>query len=516
MLESIGLTFGPAPPGSLPGDYNLGLVALSVVVAAMASYTALDMASRVTQSRGRDARLWLVGGAFAMGAGIWSMHFVGMLAFSLPIRMAYDFPITMASMVIAIVISGFALSLVSRKTLATSTLLLGGLFMGIGICAMHYSGMAAMRMDPPIRYDPWLFFASVLIAVGASIVALWLAFTLRTRMTSRAQVAKILAAVVMGLAISGMHYTGMAAANFETGSVCRAVGPAVLADTTLGFTIGAVILVILTVTLVASMFDARRARQLAEMLGLLEQANKDLEVQKRELERSNKELEQFAYVASHDLQAPLRVVTNFVQLLQQKYQGTLDADTDAYIGHIVDATRSMRQLIQALLELGRIGKKTLEFRKVTLQQLLDEARGRLQAIIQEREAVIASDSSLPELVVDPVLTVQLLQNLLSNAIKFQPRQRPEVQINARRGKGEWVVSVADHGIGIDPKHFERIFQIFQRLHTTEQFEGSGVGLAICEKIVHLHGGRIWVESETGKGSTFYFSIPDSPPIARAA
>jgi PAS domain S-box-containing protein len=637
MLEWTGLSFGAAPAASLPASYHAGLVLLSVLVAMAASYTALDMASRVSQSQGRAARLWLLGGAFAMGAGIWSMHFVGMLAFSLPIRMAYDFGITLASLLVAIVISGFALRVVSRPTLPARTLLIAGLFMGLGICAMHYTGMAAMRMAPPIRYDPWLFAASVLIAVGASIVALWLAFTLRARMMARALQAKALAAMVMGLAISGMHYTGMAAANFEAGSVCRALGPAVLADATLGFAIGIVALALLLVTLMASLFDARLTDHMARMLQQVAQANQELKANieltrsvidtafdayiamdsegcvldwnrqaeltfgyareqalgrplaeliippshraahwqglKRyletgegpvinqrievnaqhrdghefpveltiwvtqtggalrfnaflhdiaerqrmadELQRSNRELEQFAYVASHDLQAPLRAVAGFVQLLQEKYRGRLDADADEYIGHIVSATHSMRQLIQALLELGRIGKKDLDFRRVALQQVLDEARQRLQAVIEERAAVIHSEQPLPELVVDPVLAVQLLQNLLSNAIKFQPGERPAVEIKARRGEGEWVVAVRDHGIGIDPKHFERIFRIFQRLHTADEYEGSGVGLAICEKIVQLHGGRIWVESEAGKGSTFYFSIPDRQ-LAQAA
>ena len=163
----------------MTATYNYWLVFVSVLVAILASYTALDLATRITASHGRAARVWLVGGAFSMGVGIWSMHFVGMLAFHLPIPMGYDVPVTLLSLLIAIVVSGFALFIVSRDTLSARNLIVGGILMGLGICAMHYTGMAAMETYPPITYDPMLFSASVAIAIAASFAALWIAFTLR-------------------------------------------------------------------------------------------------------------------------------------------------------------------------------------------------------------------------------------------------------------------------------------------------------------------------------------------------
>jgi diguanylate cyclase len=247
----------------LRGAYDLQLVLLSVIVAMAASYAALDLARRVTASEGWPARAWLVGGAFAMGAGIWSMHFIGMLAFKLPIRMAYDPLLTIMSMVIAVVTSGFALAIVSRLAIISRTeidvpvLIAGGVIMGAGICGMHYTGMAAMRMDPPIEYSPGLFIASMAIAVTASVVAVWLSFTLRTE--ASALLSRIAGAVVMGLAISGMHYTAMAAANFEAGAVC-AVSRAFDVDSVLlAYGIATAILAILALTILLPLMTSRSA-----------------------------------------------------------------------------------------------------------------------------------------------------------------------------------------------------------------------------------------------------------------
>ncbi|WP_157572410.1 bifunctional diguanylate cyclase/phosphodiesterase [Nevskia soli] len=246
--------------------YNLDLVAMSVIVAMMASYVALDLAGRVTHTEGRAARYWLVGGAVAMGAGIWSMHFIGMLAVKMPIQLGYDPLLTAASLLIAVVTSGFALAVVSRKTLNRVTILVGGVVMGAGICGMHYTGMAAMRMVPAIRYEPLLFGASVLVAVCAAMAALWLAFTLRSAVTSRSVMFKLLAAVVMGIAISGMHYTGMEAARFAPDSVCTAAVRLATDNSYLGQSIGVMMLLILSLTLLASLFDARLGARTTRML----------------------------------------------------------------------------------------------------------------------------------------------------------------------------------------------------------------------------------------------------------
>lgn len=237
----------------MEGSYDAGLVLASIVVASVASYAALDFAARVACG---GSRAWLLGGAAAMGFGIWSMHFVGMLAFSLPIRLAYDPLITLGSLLIAVVTSGIALAVVAQLAVLDERhvdlpiLIAGGVIMGAGICGMHYTGMAAMRMLPPIQYTPGLFAASMVIAVSASLVALWLAFMLRAERW-RVHWSRHAAALVMGGAITGMHYTAMAAARFEPGAICGARGLFTLSNAALGYGLTAGSLLLLLAAILA-------------------------------------------------------------------------------------------------------------------------------------------------------------------------------------------------------------------------------------------------------------------------
>jgi diguanylate cyclase len=239
------------------GSYNSWLVLLSIAVASFASYVALDLASHVAAARGtRSSRAWLWGGALSMGTGIWSMHFIGMLAFQLPIPMSYDIPITSLSLVIAVVVSGFALSTISHGTMSLRRLLGAGSLMGIGIASMHYSGMAAMQMEPPVRYGAPLFAASIAIAIAASLVALWIAFQLRTETIRSAVWKRSGSALIMGVGITGMHYTGMAAAIFAPDAVCT-VSPQDINNVWLAGAIGGFTVMLLATTLLVSLFDAR-------------------------------------------------------------------------------------------------------------------------------------------------------------------------------------------------------------------------------------------------------------------
>ncbi|BAP79352.1 MAG: putative bifunctional diguanylate cyclase/phosphodiesterase [Pseudomonadales bacterium] len=257
----------------LVGSYNHILVFFSFVVAVLASYTALDMAGRVATAEGRAARLWLVGGAFSMGLGIWSMHFIGMLAFSLPIPLGYDPLITAGSLIIAIGASALALWLVCQQEMPWSRLVHGALLIGVGIAVMHYSGMAALRMQPGIDYHMGWLVASVLIAVLASGAALWLAFRLRANL-HRMRLWRGLAALVMGLAIAGMHYTGMAAASFPEGSFCGASNGV---DTDwLALLVIVLTLAVLAITLIVSILDARLQSRTSVLASSLEKANSEL------------------------------------------------------------------------------------------------------------------------------------------------------------------------------------------------------------------------------------------------
>jgi len=258
----------------LSASYDSLLVVVSLLVAVLASYTALDMTERINATQEYAGRSWLFGGAVAMGIGIWSMHFVGMLAFRLPIDLGYDPWITFLSLLIAIGVSGFALWIVSRPELPLRRLLNSALVMGVGIASMHYAGMAAMLMTPGIHYDPLLFVASIAIAVGASGAALWIAFRLR-RNTPYVKLARAGAAVVMGVAIVGMHYTGMAAANFPEGSLCLAVRDGV-SPGWLAILIIVVTLAVLTIALLTSLLDARLESRTAKLARSLAEANEEL------------------------------------------------------------------------------------------------------------------------------------------------------------------------------------------------------------------------------------------------
>jgi light-regulated signal transduction histidine kinase (bacteriophytochrome) len=235
-------------------------------------------------------------------------------------------------------------------------------------------------------------------------------------------------------------------------------------------------------------------------------AEEKLRLTLRDLARSNKDLEQFAYVASHDLQEPLRMVSSYTQLLARRYQGQLDATADKYIHYAVDGAGRMQSLIEDLLAYSRVGTRAQGFAPADCTAVLGQALANLKAAIEQSGAVVTHDA-LPVVVHDQSLLVQLFQNLIGNAIKFHVAAPPRVHVSAEQKGGEWVVAVRDNGIGIDPQYAERIFTIFRRLHTNEEYAGTGIGLAICKKIVERRGGRIWVESQPGTGSTFYFTVP---------
>lgn len=239
---------------------------------------------------------------------------------------------------------------------------------------------------------------------------------------------------------------------------------------------------------------------------------RDLEgvVQQRtkELQRSNDDLRQFAYVASHDLQEPLRMVVSYLQLIDERYVSKIDDEAREFIGYAVDGAKRMKSLIEALLAYSRVETKARNFTTVDTQKVVSEVRKLLTVAIEEKSATLTVDP-LPHIQADETMMIQLFQNLISNAIKYQKDNKPDVHIGATRAGNEWTFSVRDNGIGVETKDLERIFIVFQRLHTKQEYAGTGIGLAVCKKVVELHGGRIWAESTLGVGTTFYFTIPIS-------
>ncbi len=256
----------------------------------------------------------------------------------------------------------------------------------------------------------------------------------------------------------------------------------------------------------------RREEELRRQAELLSQARQQLEQQAAELARSNAELEQFAYVAAHDLQEPLRMVTGYCRLLERRYQGKLDAKAERFIAHAVEGAERMQRMIEGLLEYSRVGTRggplTPTDSGAILQQACADLRGRIQAA-----GARVSWDPLPVVMADATQLLRLLENLIGNALKFRGAEPPRVHVSAHAREGEWLFAVRDNGIGIPPAERERIFALFQRLHPRSEYPGEGLGLAIARRIVERHGGRIWVESEPGRGATFYFTLP---PAAQAA
>jgi signal transduction histidine kinase len=254
--------------------------------------------------------------------------------------------------------------------------------------------------------------------------------------------------------------------------------------------------------------SVRRALKEKRLRQERKDAERDLAQKVEELARSNAELEQLAYVASHDLQEPLRMVSSYTQLLAKRYQGRLDSDADKFIAYAVDGANRMQRLIQDLLTYSRVGKPQAEVVECSSEVALKNALTNLSQVISEGGAVITHDL-LPPVLMSEVQLTQLFQNLVANAVKYHGPETPRIHIFSSSRNRELTFSVRDNGIGIAAQHFERIFVMFQRLHGRDEFSGTGIGLAISKKIIERHGGRISVESEPGKGSTFSFSLPES-------
>ncbi|EYF01818.1 ATP-binding protein [Chondromyces apiculatus] len=255
-------------------------------------------------------------------------------------------------------------------------------------------------------------------------------------------------------------------------------------------------------------------QQLQREIFIRKLAEEELARKATALSRSNAELEQFARAASHDLQEPLRTVMSYAQLIARRYQGRLDPDADDFLRFITDGTSRMQALIKGLLEVSRLGSAPAAENAIDCNDLLGQALANLQAALAESGATITHDP-LPTVAADPRQLLQLLQNLIGNALKYRGETPPRVHVSASRHEdGSWLFSVRDNGIGFDPRYADRIFALFQRLHTQEEYPGTGIGLALCKKIVERHGGQMRADSVPGEGSTFYFTLPalpDGPP-----
>ncbi|QOY92388.1 response regulator [Massilia sp. UMI-21] len=502
----------------LIGHYEPSLVLLSILAAIFASYTALSLAMRVRQAQGLARRAWMAGGAFAMGSGIWAMHFIGMLAFRLPLPLAYDPVITFVSWLLPVLVSGLALWQLRHRLPSGRHLAWGALLMGLGINAMHYTGMAGMRMDPPVTYDPWLFLLSVAIAIGASAGALWIGFKLSQRV-GHPRLLQLGAATVMGAAIAGMHYTGMAAARIEAGSVCRAAGNGVNQDH-LAILVAVAAFAVLGIALLAAVFDARLAARNRSLAASLETAAERQELYLREqkarveAEHLSQLKDEFLATLSHELRTPLNAMLGWSQLL---LQGARDeAMLHRGLETIERNARAQSQLIEDMLDMSRLiaGKIRVEPKVVPPAEFVNAAleTARPAAIGRQIRLVAEVDYDAGPVLGDPGRMQQVMTNLVSNAIKFtEPGGR--VAVSVRREGMAVAIDVADSGIGIEPEFLPYVFDRFRQADSSSarRHGGLGLGLAIARQLVELQGGTITVASGgVGRGATFTVHLPIRP------
>jgi NO-binding membrane sensor protein with MHYT domain/nitrogen-specific signal transduction histidine kinase len=504
------------------GAHDPLLVGLSILIAVLASYTALTLAGRLKTAERGGRTFWLCAAAVALGGGIWSMHFVAMLAFSLDMPIDYHSGLTVASLVAAIIVAGTALYTVHRWHAKRSNILVAGAFAGLGVATMHYVGMAAMRMAATITYDPALFAASIVIAVVAATAALWLAFNLEAAWH------KVAAAFVMGAAIAGMHYTGMAATIFTPLADAPPMTAAAISPYGLASAVAAASIAIFGLGIAAALVDRRFTNQLQRELIErrkieieLREANRNLQGAMEKLATTERlaTIGQIAATVGHELRNPLASIRSSMELLRKQTSGK-ELGVERAIDRIDRNTDRCANIISDLLNFARKKELVCETTPIAswLTETLDE-HPLPAGIVLEREL-----RGTDEIPVDRQKLRQVVVNLVDNATQamtgpdWQPPadQRSRIVVRTQSVGAGVQLSVADNGPGIAPDVLPRIFE---PLFTTKSF-GIGLGMPMVRQIVELHQGTITVDSTVGQGTTIVIWLPrehvaaaDAPEMA---
>jgi len=497
------------------GHYQPLLVVVSILVGILASYTALSLAMRVRQARGRARYVWVASGAMAMGSGIWAMHFVGMQAFRLPLPIAFDTTTTFVSWLLPVVSSGLALWQLRYQTVRPRHLAASALLMGIAINAMHYTGMASLQMHPAITYSPWLFALSVVIAIGASALALQIGMRMQEHGRSR-HTLQLGASVVMGGAIAGMHYTGMAAAHFAPGSVCGAALVGVDQDY-LAALVTITTVSLLSITLLATIFDARLEERnhtiAASLVAAAERQKLFLIEQQARLEAENvsQMKDDFLATLSHELRTPLNAMLGWSQLLLQG--GRDDASLKRGLSTIERNARAQSELIEDMLDMSRLlaGKVRIDSAPLQPQDFIHAALDTTRPAALARQVTLVGDLDAggARILGDSGRMQQVMVNLLSNAIKFS-EPGGVVTVTLRSVEGASEITVQDTGAGIPAAFLPFVFDRFRQADgsSTRRHGGLGLGLAIARQLIELQGGVLSVASEgEGQGAAFTLRMP---------